>query len=691
MRGAIYSKLAWTNIRKNRKTYLPYMVSAIGMVMMFFITLNLALDPQVAAFEEGNWAQMILALGAIVIGLFSVILLFYTNSFLMKRRKTELGLYNVLGMGKTHIAKVLLWENLFTALISIGVGIAGGMVFSKAAQVLLLRMIGKSIDYAFVIQPMALVWTGVLFTGIFAVIYMKSAVEVGRQSTVDLLYSKSQGETEPRANFVLALLGLLFLGAGYVLAMTVKHPADAIMTFFVAVIAVIIGTYCTFISGSVALLKLLRKNKNYYYKTSHFIATSSMIFRMKKHGAGLASICILSTMVLVMISSTACLYFGANDAVDAAYPRDLEAIVNLYESNEETFAAASSDLDELLEESLAAQGLNAKNVLHYTLYAFYAKMTDGVLTPLADYEAGSRSYTVMTAAEYNENFGTQVQLERSQLLYKMNEGSLREDMLTLADKRYAVVGKAKDLVLRGADASDLSDVVYLVVSDQNEFLRIMTYLQQSDAGHGFHMICSRAFDLTDAAGNALTEAQITEAADRIMEAFRDPVSGGPSCVIGTHGGNQPVYTGMDLSCRSRGSAMNAFQNAYGGLFFLGILLSLAFLGATVMIMYYKQITEGYDDKERFRILRDVGMSDREIKRSIRDQVLKVFFIPLLGAGLHIAFAFHIIKLMIKVFGISNTSLLIYTTLASYLLFAAFYVVVYLITSKAYYKIVAVEQ
>lgn len=691
MRGTIYSRLAWTNIRKNRKTYLPYMVSAIGMVMMFFLTINLSMDPQVATFEEGNWMQLILRLGAIVIGLFSVIFLFYTNSFLMKRRKTELGLYHVLGMGKTHIARVLLWETLFTALLSIGAGAIGGMVFSKAAQVLLLRMMGRGIDYVFTLQPPALAYSVILFAAIFALIYGKSVIEISRQSTIDLLYSKAQGEREPRANFVLALLGLLFLGAGYVLAMTVKHPADAIMTFFIAVIAVIIGTYCTFIAGSVALLKLLRKNKNYYYQTSHFIATSSMIFRMKKHGAGLASICILSTMVLVMISSTACLYFGAHDAINAAYPRDLEATVSLYESNEETFAAASSDLDELLEASLTAQGLKAKDVLHYTLYAFYAKMTDGVLTPLAGYEAGSHSYAVMTAAEYNENFGTQVQLERSQLLYKMNEGSLGEEMLTLADKRYAVVGKAKELVLRGADAADLSEVVYLVVSDQNEFARIMTYLQQSDAGHGVRMICSRAFDLTDAAGNALTDAQITEAADRVREEFYDPVSGGSSRAIGTHGGNRPVYTSMDISCRTRGSAMETFTNLYGGLFFLGILLSLAFLGATVMLMYYKQITEGYDDKERFHILRDVGMSDREIRKSIRDQVRKVFFIPLLGAGLHIAFAFHIIKLMIRVFGISNTALLIYTTLASFLLFAAFYIVVYLITSRAYYKIVAVEQ
>ena len=261
MRSRIYSKLAWTNICRNRKTYLPYMVSAVGMVMMFFLTINLSMDPQVATFEEGNWMQLILRLGSIVIGLFSVIFLFYTNSFLMKRRKTELGLYHVLGMGKTHIASVLLWETLFTALLSIGAGAIGGMVFSKAAQVLLLRMMGRSIDYVFTLQPSALVYSVILFAAIFALIYVKSVIEISRQSTVDLLYSKAQGEREPRANFVLAFIGILSLGAGYVLAMTVQNPTDAILVFFIAVIAVIIGTYCTFIAGSVALLKLLRENQ----------------------------------------------------------------------------------------------------------------------------------------------------------------------------------------------------------------------------------------------------------------------------------------------------------------------------------------------------------------------------------------------------------------------------------------------
>ena len=611
MRSRIYSKLAWTNICRNRKTYLPYMVSAIGMVMMFFLTINLSMDPQVATFEEGNWMQLILRLGSIVISLFSVIFLFYTNSFLMKRRKTELGLYHVLGMGKTHIASVLLWETLFTALLSIGAGAIGGMVFSKAAQVLLLRMMGRSIDYVFTLQPSALVYSVILFAAIFALIYVKSVIEISRQSTIDLLYSKAQGEREPRANFVLAFIGILSLGAGYVLAMTVQNPTDAILVFFIAVIAVIIGTYCTFIAGSVALLKLLRKNKNYYYQTGHFIATSSMIFRMKKHGAGLASICILSTMVLVMISSTACLYFGAGNAINAAYPRDLEATIGMRETNDATFAAAGADLDRLLAASLQKQGLKAKNEIRYTLCAFYGQIEDGILTPLAEYTADGYTCKVMTAEEYNENFGTHVSLERSQLLYKKNEGSLRETMLTIADKRYAVIGEAKKMILRGTDAVDMANAIYLVVSDRSEFDRVVQALRQSAAAESFRLVNCRALNLTEANGSAASETRISAAEEELQREVLK-MQDKPDTAIGSYKGNQPVYASMDMNFRTKGSAMETFTNLYGGLFFLGILLSLAFLGATVMIMYYKQITEGYDDKERFHVLRDVGMSDREI-------------------------------------------------------------------------------
>ena len=491
---------------------------------------------------------------------------------------------------------------------------------------------------------------------------------------------------------MLALIGILSLGAGYVLAMTVQNPTDAILVFFIAVIAVIIGTYRTFIAGSVALLKLLRKNKNYYYQTGHFIATSSMIFRMKKHGAGLASICILSTMVLVMISSTACLYFGAGNAINAAYPRDLEATIGMRKTNDATFAAAGVDLDRLLAASLQKQGLKAKNEIRYTLCSLLRANRGRHTDAACGIYSGRLYLRGHDRGGIQREFWNPCKLgTQSGRSSKKNEGSLRETMLTIADKRYAVIGEAKKMILRGTDAVDMANAIYLVVSDRSEFDRVVQALRQSAAAESFRLVNCRALNLTEANGSAASETRISAAEEELQREVLK-MQDKPDTAIGSYKGNQPVYASMDMNFRTKGSAMETFTNLYGGLFFPGDSFGrLAFLGATVMIMYYKQITEGYDDKERFHVLRDVGMSDREIRRSIRDQVRKVFFIPLLGAGLHIAFAFHIIKLMIKVFGISNTALLIYTTLASFLLFAAFYIVVYLITSRAYYKIVAVEQ
>ncbi len=719
MKKGIYSKLAWTNITKNRKIYFPYMVSAIGMVLMFYITLSLGMDEKVRQLAAGDATQLILRLGAIVIGIFSVILLFYTNSFLMKHRKTELGLYNVLGMGKTHIAKVLFWENLFTLLISILLGILGGILFGKAAEVAFTRLMGGEINYGFTVSTKAILITAALFTGIFVLVYIKSAVEVGKLNTIELLYSKSQGEKEPKGNLVLAILGLIFLGGGYYIALKVDSPQTAIVLFFLAVILVILGTYCTFIAGSVALLKLLKKNKAYYYKTSHFISTSSMIFRMKKHGAGLASICILSTMILVMISSTACLYFGSEDSINKGYPRDVELTAGLYQSDMKTFHAVSKDLDQrvkLMDDD--KKNIKLQNLISYDLYGFFGSIHDDKLEFYNTYTSGAKFFCVMTAENYNRNFGEEIQLKPSQLLYQSNEKGLTGDTLEIGDKRYKVCGRAEKLIMRGSDATDITENIYLIVADENEMNRIYQVLEENGVSENVRMMCYRGFNLADSAGRHLEGDELQTASNAIISIYNDEgnatiasqgglqnttfvsvdndenneSSGQKSLkALGTYGGNEPHYLSLDLGFRTKIQASKEFINLYGGLFFLGILLSMAFLGATVMIMYYKQVTEGYDDKNRFHILSQVGMSDREIKKSIRYQVLTVFFIPLIGAGIHIAAAFHIIRLMIMVLGVFNVPLLIGTTLISFLLFAAFYVIVYLITSKAYYKIVAVEK
>ena len=718
MRNGIYSKLAWTNITKNRKIYFPYIVSAIGMVLMFYITLSLGMDDKVRQLAAGDATQIILRLGSIVIGIFSIILLFYTNSFLMKHRKTELGLYNVLGMGKTHIAKVLFWENLSTLLISILLGILGGILFGKAAEVAFTRLMGGEYNYNFTVSTAAILITAALFTGIFVLVYIKSAIEVGRLNTVELLYSKSQGEKEPKGNLVLAFLGLILLGSGYYIALKVDSPQTAIVLFFLAVILVILGTYCTFIAGSVALLKLLKKNKTYYYKTNHFISTSSMIFRMKKHGAGLASICILSTMVLVMISSTACLYFGLEDSINKGYPRDVELTASLYQSDLKTFHAVSKDLDQrvkLMDDE--EKNIKLQNIVSYDLYGFFGQINNDKLEFYNTYTSGAKSFCIMTADSYNLNSGEEIQLKPSQLLYQSNEKGLTCDTLEIGDKRYKVIGRAEKLIMRGSDATDITENIYLIVADENEMNRIYQILTENGMKENVHMMCYRGFDLADSAGSHLEGDALQSATNTIISIYNDEdtattasqglqstklasadndendeSSGQKSLkALGTYGGNEPHYASLNLGSRTKIQASQEFVNLYGGLFFLGILLSMAFLGATVMIMYYKQVTEGYDDKKRFHILSQVGMSDREIRKSIRYQVLTVFFIPLVGAGIHIAAAFHIIRLMIRVLGVFNVPLLIGTTLTSFLLFAAFYVIVYLITSKAYYKIVAVEK
>ena len=323
MTAALYARLARMNIQKNRKIYLPYILTCVGMVMMFYIVSFLATDKEVGSIAGGGMLQTLLRFSMGVIAVFALVFLFYSNSFLMKRRRKELGLYNMLGMGKRHIAQVLLWESAMVAAVSLASGLAAGILLSKFSQLVMLRLVDKAASFDFSVSGFAVIVTLALFAGLFFLILLNSLRQVRFSSAMELLRGGSAGEREPRANYVLALLGAGLLGAGYWLALTVVNPVEALVWFFVAVILVILGTYLLFISGSVALLKLLRRNRRYYYQTNHFVSVSGMFYRMKRNGAGLASICILSTMVLVMISSTTCLYLGADDALRERFTRNI--------------------------------------------------------------------------------------------------------------------------------------------------------------------------------------------------------------------------------------------------------------------------------------------------------------------------------------------------------------------------------
>lgn len=689
MTGGLFARLAVTNIRKNRKIYAPYIFACVGVVMMFYIICSLSYDPDILDFFCGDSLMIILRMGCIVVGIFAVIFLFYTSSFLMKRRKTELGLYNVLGLGKGHIAKVLAWETLVVWGESTVLGLISGMIFGKLAQVCLLRMMGGGVNYNFNLSAMAMAVTAALFAGIFGFIYIKNVIEIYRMKTIELLYSAKQGEKKPRANYVLAIAGVIMLGAGYYIALAVKNPLEAITFFFFAVILVIAGTYSCMISGSVALLSALKNNKAYYYKTNHFISTSSMMFRMKKHGAGLASICILATMVLVMISSTACLYIGADKAMEINYPRDMEVQYEAYGSDGNTLRAASSDLNRVLTRAMNDENVRTAGEIGYSLCSFYAKPdeTDKKAFSCAAFSGDTSviGVSVVTADDYNRNFGKNAVLAPDEVLVFGKGVSYDEPVISFGGEELEVTGEAEGLVIRGEDAADMSDCLYVVVSDEDVLLSIYDAMKKEAVADNYPrpgLVVYRAFDLMTDDG---LRVQSSDKLIRVQDAIYTVQSEGYD---GTF--EEPVkYDSLNFSIRNR-AASGEIYGLYGGLFFLGILLSLLFMGAAVIIMYYKQVIEGYDDKERFDIMQKVGMSLSEVKKTINSQVLTVFFIPLLGAGVHMAFAFPIIALMLRVFMISDTMLLAIITVGAFIAFALFYVVSYMITSRAYYKVVAAE-
>ena len=689
MTGGLFARLAVTNIRKNRKIYAPYIFACVGVVMMFYLICSLSYDTDILDFFCGGSLMVILRMGCIVVGIFAVIFLFYTSSFLMKRRKTELGLYNVLGLGKGHIAKVLAWETIVVWGESTVLGLISGMIFAKLAQVCLLRMMGGGVNYNFSISAKTMVITAALFAGIFGVIYIKNVIEIYRMKTIELLYSAKQGEKKPSANYVLAIAGVIMLGAGYYIALAVKNPLEAITFFFFAVILVIAGTYSCMISGSVALLSALKNNKAYYYKTNHFISTSSMMFRMKKHGAGLASICILATMVLVMISSTACLYIGADKAMGVNYPRDIEAQYEAYGSNRATMEASASDLNRVLTRAMNDENVRTAGEIGYSLCSFYAKPdeTDKTAFSYAEFSGDTSviGVSVVTVDDYNRNFGKNAVLDQDEVMVYGKGVSYNEPVISFGGEELEVTGEAEGLVIRGEDAADMSDCLYVVVSDEDVLLSIYDAMEKEAVANNYPrpgLVVYRAFDLMTDDG---LRVQGSDKLIRVQDAIYTVQSEGHN---GTFG--EPVkYDILNFSIRNRATSGEIY-GLYGGLFFLGILLSLLFMGAAVIIMYYKQVIEGYDDKERFDIMQKVGMSLGEVKKTINSQVLTVFFIPLLGAGVHMAFAFPIIALMLRVFMISDTLLLAIITVGAFIAFALFYVVSYVITSRAYYRVVAAE-
>lgn len=694
MKLLLYPRLALTSMIKNRRLYVPYLLASAGMMMVFYIIVFLANSEFVGALPGRAIMSIILTAGWVVMVVFSSIFLFYTYSFLIKRRKTEFGLYNILGMGKMNIAKILVWETFFNYTISAVVGISCGVLFSKLSELLLIRMMGGVNKYAFNVNFPAIALEIVLFACLYILILLNSLRQVRSTGAIQLLHSHNSGEKPPRANWIAAILGALILGAAYFIAVTVKDPILAITTFMGAVILVIIASYLLFMAGSVVLCRVLQKNKNYYYKTNHFVSVSQMVFRMRKNGAGLATICILCTMVLVTISSTACLYFGLNDILRRAYPRDVSATIqtnddDYYNTAVKSITAALETADGKLSNT-AEYRFIPSNYLDFGIYIDDKLVeTDKELDTFSISERNYAAFICVPLSDYNKVTGNSVSLSDNEAMIVVDGCS--GDRFYL-DKIRGFNGKLLDVVDYPNDFPTTTSGQEL---DINEIVNRTAIIPDSvfDEMAAYHTANNKQYPVVvhDKDGNEAESYPDVV----VYRYFGVDVSGIDdetlANIVFNAMHNDALRTGSYSDychINTVASERSTMFALYTGLFFLGIVFSVVFIFAAALIMYYKQLSEGYEDKSRYEILQKVGMTKREIHSAINSQVLTVFFLPLAAAGVHTAFAFPMLSKMLLLFGDMNKDFLALVVLICFAVFALIYTAVYFITSKTYYKIVS---
>ena len=650
-----YWKLAFTNLKGNRRVYLPYLLSSVGIIMMFYSINALGQGIDQGALYGGTTVASMMGLGVFVIGLFAVLFLFYTNSFIIKRRKKELGLYNILGMEKRHIAHILFRETLLTAVCSLALGLGLGIVFSRVLFWLLGLLLGTDLAVAFVIPVSAITSTLGLFGLIFLLTLCYNLLQVKLSKPIELLHGGETGEREPKAHWFLAVLGALLLGTGYTMAVTIQDPLSALVFFFVAVILVILGTYLLFITGITAMLKLLKKNKRFYYKTNHFTALSGMLFRMKQNAAGLASICVLFTALLVTVSTTFSLYTSMDGLLRARYPRNV--LVSVCDANQEAKDMVRSAVNQKSQEL----GLALENVVDREGWNITTARVGNTLHTQEVSLETCAVVNIFTQSEFERFSGQQVDLAENQvLLFDPANTFPGGDTLNIDDKTYEIV--PSDYVMPEASTlAQIYEMYYLVVRDETVVENIL-----APSGSDTFPIYSYDFDV--AGGDPEDIAALREA-------------------LGTVDFSGPGVEYEALLFEDSATSRQSFMELYGGLFFLGLFLGVLFLLGTALIIYYKQVSEGYDDARRFNIMQKVGMSHREVKQSIHSQILLVFFLPLVMAVLHLAFAFPMLEKILLVMGLANTQLILLSTLGCAAVFALAYLIIYALTARTYYNIV----
>ena len=651
-----YPRMAFHNLLKNRQTYFPYLLTCLGTYMASYIYMTIAYNKGLEQMRGADNMKTIMELGVVIIGIFAAVFLFYTNSFLIKRRKKELGLYCILGMEKRHVGLILLFEVLLTFLVCVILGTLGGYVFGRLLFLLLLRIVNFQVPLKFYFSARAFFSTTLFFSAIFAENLLNNILQGRLANPVDLLLGSSRGEREPRASWILAVAGAAALALGYTISVTTQSPLEALTVFFCAVLLVIFGTYALFTSGSIVLLKTLRKKKDFYYRPQNFISVSGMIYRMKQNAVGLANICILSTMVLVVLSATISLYMGQKGTINTRYPNDLAVTARERELNADA-------VSRILEEEAEQFGIGITGSFSYH-YANVMTLRNGSgISVLPDVDnANMRNnlfiLNLLPLEEYNALAGTQAVLADDEALGFPIKGSLGTDALLVGDL---------SLKYRELDSFPLAekrDYIYQeecwLVVNENTAQRIADQLNTDY----LPLVLWSQRQCMDLTGDAKDCYEFSLAAkDRL-------------------------YQEAEVSLvESRQTAEADFYILNGGFLFLGIFMGMLFMMAAALIIYFKQMSEGYDDHQRFEIMQKVGMDDREIRKTISKQILMVFFLPLLTAVLHMCFAFPVVSKLLMMFGLFDRRLFFLCTMAAAGVFGVFYVLIYHRTAKVYYRLV----
>lgn len=662
----LYPRLAATNLKKNRRFYLPYLLACIVIVALFCIILTLASDPYLGQMQHGGSVSQVLGFGVFIMALFSAIILFYTNSTFTKQRKREFAIYNILGMEKRHISYVLFWESLYTAAMALFFGLVAAGVFSKLLQLVLVRLIGGEATFGLNIRLMSIGCTVVFFGALFLLLLLNTIRIIHLSNPVQLLRAGSEGEREPRSKWILALLGAVCLAAGYLISLRTNAALYAIQNFFLAVILVIIGTYLTFIALSVIVLKALRKNRRYYYKTSHFATVSGLIYRMSRNAAGLASICILSTMVLVTVSTTVSLYKGVDAYADVRWPQDM-TLTLMTDTRTNTVPDVAPVL-RVVDDAMTRTGLTQSNVHGYRTVRFSTQRSGDALDQFTGSGADVYTVLVLDAEGYADLTGEQVTLAPGEAL-AWTDGKPFGDTVTICGRAFRLRQLDSFPLDSGSSIMGLH-TLYLVVPDLDSVLELRAQQNAYTSEHGG----------TRSMLNYTYQFDLSGTDDEQLDALHTLLSD-PAFESAAEAANVNYTTDM------RADGYPTLRSTYGGFLFLGFFLGFVFLFATVLIIYYKQVSEGYDDRGRFRIMQQVGMTPKEVKATIRTQVLLMFFLPLVTAAIHIAFAFPLIKQIVFAFGLQNVHLFLLCTLGTFGVFALLYTFVYLLTARTYYRIV----